>query len=100
MANTFGPIVIVLMAVIVVIIVSGVANSGRRKSDDRGPLPPVPPASDERAWPMARVNMSDRSHGSPGAEANAEKWFCPTANCRAENPAYARFCRRCGRERA
>ena len=83
-ANAFGPFAIVLMAVIVVVIVSGVANSGRRKSDDRGPLPPVPPASDERDWRMA----------------GSGKWFCPTANCRAENLAYARFCRRCGKGRA
>lgn len=97
--DAFGPLAIAVMAIVVVAIVKGLAGSPRQGSDNSGLVLSPPTAPDEQERPTDGEDSEDRVSGFSEAEAGAEKWLCPTAKCRAENPAHARFCRRCGKKR-
>ena len=56
-------------------------------------------------WAIARVvasilgaafGLNGKSPARPPAQSNASPAFCARPNCRAVNPAHARFCHRCG----
>ncbi len=85
-AESFFPFGIVFMVVMVLIIVRGTAAAGRRTRDrDRYPRP---------------RHLSGSDQASFGPEIEAGGWRCIVPNCRASNPAHARYCRMCGAKRA
>ena len=54
-------------------------------------------------WGWDRNEESMLPGGGPGGggadSGFGPGWTCPFANCQAENPSHARFCRMCGRRR-
>ena len=81
-AESFFPISIIFMVVMVLIIVRGMAGAGRRSRRRQGP------------------DMSEVHDAYLGMEAGTGGWRCVIPNCRASNPAHARYCRMCGAKRA